>query len=547
MNPERWRQIERIYHLALERPPREREVLLTDQCHGDESLRLEVDSLLRRDASAENFLDEPAMTLAAPLVSEPEPPAMPGQIGRYRVTGKLGEGGMGVVYEAVDDRLGRPIALKIIRQDTLRSSVARERFWREARLAARVNHPHICQIYEVGEADQQLFIAMERLDGEPLSARLDRGAVPLTEAVRIGLEVLGLLDALHRCGVVHRDLKPSNIFLTQHGVKLLDFGLARPVVEEFVETNQSLTLPGTIVGTPKYMAPEQLQGGVIDGRTDLFATGAILYEMIAGYAPFEASSVPAAAEKILHSDPPVLGGSAGIATADRVIHRALAKVPAQRYASASEMADDPRTVLDSRDDEPRRARAVTRFVVLPFRLLRPDAEINFLGFSLADVIANSLSSLESLVVTSSLAASRFVADVPDLTAIASELNVDVVLTGTLLRVGDQLRVSVQLVEVPAGALIWSETSQGPVGDLFRLQDDLSRRIVESLALPLSGRDRAAHSPRLVAQQRPGTLCRARVHVPLLWSLEGLSCRARTRPAFGSQDTDERASHVVHGR
>jgi serine/threonine protein kinase/tetratricopeptide (TPR) repeat protein len=491
MNPERWRQIERIYHLALERPPREREVLLTDQCHGDESLRLEVDSLLRRDASAENVLDEPAMTLAAPLVSEPEPPAMPGQIGRYRVTGKLGEGGMGVVYEAVDDRLGRPIALKIIRQDTLRSSVARERFWREARLAARVNHPHICQIYEVGEADQQLFIAMERLDGEPLSARLDRGAVPLTEAVRIGLEVLGVLDALHRYGVVHRDLKPSNIFLTQHGVKLLDFGLARPVVEEFVETNQSLTLPGTIVGTPKYMAPEQLQGGVIDGRTDLFATGAILYEIIAGYAPFDASSVPAAAEKILHSDPPVLGGSPGIATADRVIHRALAKVPAQRYASASEMADDLRTVLDSRDDEPRRARAVTRFVVLPFRLLRPDAEINFLGFSLADVIANSLSSLESLVVTSSLAAARFVADVPDLTAIASELNVDVVLTGTLLRVGDQLRVSVQLVEVPAGTLIWSETSQVPVGDLFRLQDDLSRRIVESLALPLSGRERRA--------------------------------------------------------
>jgi len=392
MNPELWRQIERIYHLALERPPREREALLADQCHGDESLRFEVDSLLRRNASAENCLDQSATALAAQPMSKPEPPAIPGQIGRYRVTGKLGEGGMGVVYEAVDDRLGRPIALKIIRQDTLRSSVARERFWREARLAARVNHPHICQIYEVGEADQQLFIAMERLDGEPLSARLNRGAVPLAEAVRIGLEVLGVLDALHRCGVVHRDLKPSNIFLTQHGVKVLDFGLARPVVEEFVETNQSLTLPGTIVGTPKYMAPEQLQGGVIDGRTDLFATGAILYEMIAGDAPFDASSVPAAAEKILHSDPPVLGGSPGIATADRVIHRALAKAPAQRYASAAEMADDLRTVLGSRDDEHRRARAVTRFVVLPFRLLRPDAEINFLGFSLADVIANSLSS-----------------------------------------------------------------------------------------------------------------------------------------------------------
>jgi serine/threonine protein kinase len=431
------------------------------------------------------------MSNPLPPMSQPDASAMPETIDRYRVTGKLGEGGMGLVYEAVDDRLGRPIALKVIHRDRVGNSLARERFWREARLGASVNHPHICQIYEVGEVDQQLFIAMERLDGEPLSARLDRGAVPLADAVPIGLEVLGALDALHVRGIVHRDLKPSNIFLTPHGVKLLDFGLARPVVNENAATNLPLTLPGTIVGTPKYMAPEQIQDGPTDGRTDLFATAAILYEMLAGYAPFEGSSLAAVAEKILHTDPPVLGGSPSIAAADRVIHRALAKVPGQRYATAAAMADDLRTVLHSRDDEPRRARAVTRFIVLPFRLLRPDAEIDFLGFSLADAITNSLSSLESLVVRSSLAATRFAAAVPDLTAIASELNVDVLLTGTLLRVGEQLRVSVQLVEAPGGGLIWSDTSQVPVGDLFRLQDDLSRRIVESLALPLSGRERRA--------------------------------------------------------
>ena len=141
-----------------------------NECHGDEGLRLEVHSLLRRAASAENVLDESAVEVAAQVMSQPEAPAMPETIGRYRVTGKLGEGGMGLVYEAVDDRLGRPLALKVIRQETVGHSLARERFWREARLAASVNHPHICQIYEVGEADQQLFIAMERLDGEPLSA-----------------------------------------------------------------------------------------------------------------------------------------------------------------------------------------------------------------------------------------------------------------------------------------------------------------------------------------------------------------------------------------
>ena len=367
MNPDRWRQIERIYHLALDRPPHEREGFLDSECHGDEPLRLELDLLLRRTPSAENFLTEPAAAIAAQSIDVAAPAVLPEQIGRYRVTGKLGEGGMGVVYEAVDDRLGRPLALKVIRQETVDNAVARERFWREARLAARINHPHICQIYEVGETDDQLFLAMERLDGEPLSARLARGAVPLVEAVRIGMEMLGALDALHGCGVVHRDLKPSNIFLTRHGVKLLDCGLARPPQDEVGETNHALTQPGLIMGTPKYMAPEQLQGSVIDARTDVFATGVILYEMLAGYLPFEASTLAPIANKILHTDPPVLGGSPAIATADRVIHRALAKAPDQRYPSASAMADDLRSVLDSHDDEPRRPRAVTRFVVLPFR------------------------------------------------------------------------------------------------------------------------------------------------------------------------------------
>jgi len=215
MDPDHWRQIERIYRLALDRAPHEREVLLDSECHGDERLRLELELLLRRTLSAESFLTDPAVAIATQSIGDAAPAVLPDQIGRYRVTGKLGEGGMGVVYEAVDDRLARPLALKVIRQETIDNSVARERFWREARLAARINHPHICQIYEVGETDDQLFLAMERLDGEPLSARLDRGAVPLAEAVGIGMEMLGALDALHGCGVVHRDLKPSNIFLTR--------------------------------------------------------------------------------------------------------------------------------------------------------------------------------------------------------------------------------------------------------------------------------------------------------------------------------------------
>jgi serine/threonine protein kinase/tetratricopeptide (TPR) repeat protein len=418
---------------------------------------------------------------------------MPERLGRYRITKTLGQGGMGVVYAAVDEQLDRPIALKIIQGDTADDGTARERFWREARLAASVNHPHICQVYEIGEADGQLFIAMELLEGEALAARLRRGAVPLIETVRIGLEVLDALDALHRRGIVHRDLKPSNVFLTPRGSKLLDFGLARVIVDEFSETRAELTTPGTVVGTLKYMAPEQLEAGVVDGRADLFSTGAILYEMLSGRPAFEADALPALMRQILQGEPLALGGSSAVTAVDRVIHRALVKAAGERYSCAAVMADDLRASVTegaARQASPR-ARAMTRVVVLPFRLLRPDRDLEFLTFSLPDAIANSLSSLESLVVRSTLTAARFATDVPDLRTIATEADVDLVVSGTLLRAGDQLRVSAQLIDATAGTIMWTHASLVSLGDIFRLQDDLSRRIVESLALPLSGREHHA--------------------------------------------------------
>ena len=423
---------------------------------------------------------------------KPDPPVttLPEQIGAFRVIGLLGEGGMGLVYDAIDTRLGRPVAVKTIRHDAVDRAL-RDRFWREARLAATVNHPNICQIYEVGEADQNLFLVMERLEGESLAIRLRQGPLPLSDAVQIGLEVLSALEALHVRDIVHRDLKPANVFLTRHGAKLLDFGLARPANNDAVDTQLSLTQPGTILGTPKYMAPEQVQGGPVDARTDVFATGAILYEMLAGRAPFEAPSLVALADKILRADPPMLSGSPRIVAADRVIHRALAKAPEARFVSAAAMADDLRRVLAAVDAEPRLARPVTRLIVLPFRALRPDPEFAFLTFSLADAISNSLSSLESIVMRSPLAAARFAADVPDLNAIAREADVDIVLSGTILRAGDRLRVTAELVDAPGGTLRWSHSSLVQVGDIFQLQDDLSRRIIESLSLPLSGRERSA--------------------------------------------------------
>lgn len=491
IRPEDLPRLKEILEGARALPADRRPEYLTGACVGNAALRQEVERLLAPDESGTRSLEKPTAPLDASIKTKhPEP--TPERIGRYRITHMLGEGGMGVVYAALDEQLERPIAVKVIHRENAADPAARERFWREARLAASVTHPQICQLHEIGESDGQLFIAMERLEGESLAERLRRGAMPLTDALQMGLEVLAALDALHRRGITHRDLKPSNIFLTPHGAKVLDFGLARPEPSFGDVTQQPLTHAGTILGTPKYMAPEQLLGIGVDARADLFATGAILYEMLSGVAAFEADGLHAIVDKVFHGELAVLGGSRAVAAADRVIHRALAKEPASRYSSAAAMADDLRTVLAGRVGEDLgRARPVTRLMVLPFRLLRPDAEIDFLSFSLADAVTNSLSALESLVVRSTLAAAQFAAAVPEIKMIANTANVDVVLSGTLLRAGNALRVSAQLVEAPAGTVLWTDTSQVLLGDVFQLQDALARHIVQSLALPLSGREHRA--------------------------------------------------------
>jgi serine/threonine protein kinase len=413
---------------------------------------------------------------------------VPDAIGRYQILKEIGSGGMGVVYAAHDRELDRQIAIKTIATRNTDQS-ARERLRREARAAAGISHPNVCQIYEIGDDAGELFIAMELLEGESLAARLLRGPVPLGEALQITLSMLGGLEAIHRRGLVHRDVKPSNVFLTPHGVKVLDFGLARPV-HELADTAVALTLSGALVGTPAYMAPEQVVNSPVDARTDLFSTAVVLFEMLAGRPPFAGRSTVDTLHAVVHHQPPALGGSTAVAATDRVVRRALAKQPDDRYQTATEMAEALRALLAQSDvhELSPRALATTRLIVLPFRLLRADSDIDFLPFGLADAIATSLSALESLVVRSSMTASRFNTETLDLKHVAEAAEVDAVLAGTLLKAGDRLRVTAQLLAVPDGTIIWSESSQVAVGDVFQLQDDLAHRIVESLALPLTARE-----------------------------------------------------------
>jgi serine/threonine protein kinase len=411
------------------------------------------------------------------------------RLGRYRLLSRLGQGGMGVVFAAEDESLGRRVAVKTISEP---DESARRRFRREARAAAGVNHPNICQVYEIGEDDGQLFIAMELLTGEPLAERFARGPLPVAEAVTLGQGILGALGALHASGVVHRDLKPSNVFVTPHGVKLLDFGLARPLPSDLtrsLEEMADLTRSGLIVGTPRYMAPEQVLGQEVDARTDLFSTGAILYEAVAGRPAFLGATLVEVLTATLHEQPPPLTGDSAVVALDRVLRRALAKRPSDRPGAAADLARELASVAEgSAAAGPSVARPLRRLVVLPFRMLRPDAEIDFLSFALADAVSASLAGLPSLVLRSSAAAARFAAESPDLKAIAAQADVDLVVMGTLLRAGDQIRASAQLVEAPAGTLVSSQTLQSPLGDVFRLQDELAQRIVEALSPSLGSHE-----------------------------------------------------------
>ena len=426
----------------------------------------------------------PHSASADPATSPRE--GLPARIGRYAITRKLGEGGMGVVYAARDERLERTIALKIM-SSVDGDDTARKRFWREARAAASVNHPNVCQIHEIGEDAGTLFIAMELLEGESLADRLRRGPLSVSESLSIVFGMLAALSALHARGFIHRDLKPSNVFLTTHGVKLLDFGLARPELETSLGSAVGLTQPGIAIGTPRYMAPEQATGEPLDLRCDLFAVGAILFEMLSGRPAFAGRTVVDTLHATLHEQPPALTGSPAVAAVDRVIRRALAKRPADRPRSADAMTQELREVRGADDDAtPVLAQALTRLVVLPFRVLRADPETDFLAFSLPDAIATSLSQVGSLVVRSSVTASRFTGDAADLKALASEADVDRVVMGTLLRSGEQLRATTQLVEAPGGTLLASHTIQSSLGDLFRLQDDIARRVVDALSLPIAG-------------------------------------------------------------
>lgn len=375
MNPERWKQIDELFQAALDREPSQRAAFLEQACDGDETLRQEVESMLASDEQAQSFIEKPAVEDAADLLVNQTTQSKVGwTIGPYKITGALGEGGRGEVYLAEDTRLARQVAIKFLLPQSVAEEQAKRRLIREAQAAAKLDHPNICTIHEVGEENGQAYIVMQYIEGETLAARLDRQPLQITETLEIAVQVADALAEAHSRGIVHRDIKPQNIMITLQGqVKVLDFGLAKLVQKGSSEvTHTLLTEPGLISGTVPYMSPEQLEGKSVDARSDLFSLGTVLYEMLAGRNPFAAENSAATIAAILTLEPPSLLRFTKVPKElQRIVRKCLEKAPERRYPTTRDLLEDLRALTLRHSSETTAA--------ISLRLLRrPQVKVVFL-------------------------------------------------------------------------------------------------------------------------------------------------------------------------
>jgi serine/threonine protein kinase/Flp pilus assembly protein TadD len=359
MTPERWQQINSLFQEALNRSTSEREAFLNDACAGDEDLRNEIQSLISSLAGARDFLEVPALEAAAArIASEPDESLAGTLIGSYEIEARLGTGGMGEVYLAKDTKLDRKVAIKFLPRALEGNELARRRQIREAKAAAGMDHPNICGIYEVATHASHSFIVMQYVEGETLSARLRGRALPLSESLDVAIEIADALSFAHARGIVHRDIKPQNIMITPRGhVKVLDFGVAKIVLVDPEQTHRTreseLSKPGLVVGTLPYMSPEQAKGAAIDGRSDLFSLGALLYECVTRRPAFAGNTPMEICAQVIHVDPPPPSAVVDDVPPelDRVILKALAKDRESRHQSAEELRKELTAVRDSLDVE----------------------------------------------------------------------------------------------------------------------------------------------------------------------------------------------------
>src|SRR5262245_35221232 len=562
MEAKRWGQIKEVYDRALDLGGDEREGFLAEACAGDDELRHEVESLLAAHEEAGKFLQAPAVEVAAREIVAGEItstvaaklPATPQLIGRelanYRIVSLLGRGGMGEVYLAEDKRLRRKVALKMLPAQFTNDSDRVRRFEREAAAASATNHPNIVTIYEIGQIEQTHYMVTEFVAGETLRQRLTRGRMEVRAALEVGLQVAAALDAAHEAGIVHRDIKPENIMLRPDGlVKVLDFGLAKltepqpPKVDTQASTIAWLsTESGVVMGTVRYMSPEQARGQRVDHRTDIFSLGVVIYEMLAGRAPFEGGTPIDVMAAILTAEPAPLSEHLPEASAEleRVVSKALRKGREERYQSVKDLLADLKILKrDEVAGQPGSAKkdrlpavasplhwlrwrpsriilavsvalvvvvfsfsyfrlsgqsklpimAMPRTIaVLPFKPLVAKERDEMMELGLADTLITKLGGLRVLIIRPTSAVRKYTALDQDPLAAGREQRVEAVLEASYHWTGERVRVTVRLMDVRDGASLWDYKCDEYCTDVFRAQDIISEKVAKSLSLHLTGEE-----------------------------------------------------------
>jgi serine/threonine protein kinase/Flp pilus assembly protein TadD len=437
------------------------------------------------------------------------------RLGPYEILAPLGSGGMGEVYRARDTRLERDVAIKVLHERFAQDHAALARFHREAKAVAALSHPSIVAIYDLGTEQHIHYVVMELLEGQTLGRRLKASPLDWRGALDIAIPAADGMAAAHGRGIIHRDVKPENIFLTTGGgVKILDFGLARleskgPTLGPGSSATITLeTQPGMLLGTVSYMAPEQVRGQPADARSDVFAFGCVLYEMVAGRRPFAGETGADVMVAILHDPPPVLSesGRNRPAEMDRVIARCLEKDPARRFPSGRELAAVLRAIGRpgvSEDSDNQRAadtiitphavghRRPASIAVLPFVNMSPDPENEYFSDGLAEELINALAKLEGLRVASRTSAFAFKGKSDDIRKIGQLLNVSTVLEGSVRKANNRLRIQAKLVNVADGYHLWSESYDRQLEDVFAIQDEIAQSIVKALRVFLTEKDKRA--------------------------------------------------------
>src|SRR6266576_1171626 len=542
MPPARLQTIEEIFHAALDCEPDQLNAFLDETCAGDEVLRSKVEALLASHQRAGGFIETSAVAITTKIIENGQADLLVGRtIGHYKINKRIGSGGMSEVYLATDITAGRQAALKLLPTRFTGDAERLKRFEQEAHAVVALNHPNILTVYETGEDHSVHYIASELIEGETLRERLTRGRIELSETVDVAIQVASALAAAHQAGTVHRDIKPENIMLRPDGyVKVLDFGIAKLAEQELptsmpkdealflVETNL-----GSVLGTVRYMSPEQARGGRVDKSTDIWSLGVVLYEMVTGHAPFSGDTPKEVMASILEKEPPLLKRCVAHAPAElqQIVSKTLRKDPAQRYHSAHELLHALKELRRKLEFKLQRAAAPLwlrwarspvavvllllatalaltfpffhhrnlttslppdkSIAVLPLQNLSEDKENAFFADGVQDELLSNLSKVKDLKVISRTSVMQYKSGTRrNLKEIAQQLGVSNVVEGSVRRSGDHVRVSMQLIDARTDRHVWAENYDRKVADSVSLQGELATEIAAAVGATLTPQEKA---------------------------------------------------------